>query len=129
MNPIAAAVLQQRLTALRRATPIVFVRSSPAVSAGASRALDDIASALVLAALPVRIEAHSDGTGSALKNLQLSTERANAVRLALIGRGVPANLLTAVGRGDAVPVGSDATARGRELNRRIEFVVLLTRPT
>ena len=76
-----------------------------------------------MAGLTVRIEAHSDGSGNPQTNLQLSIERANAVRDALLSRGVSPELLVAVGRGDTVPIASNATALGREINRRIEFVV------
>ena len=122
-DPVAAAALQQRLTAIRRATPIVFVRSSPAVSPSATKTLDRIAQEIGVAGLAVRIEAHSDGSGNTQTNLQLSIERATAVRDALLSRGVSPELLVAVGRGDTVPIASNATARGRDINRRIEFVV------
>lgn len=122
-DPAAVAALQQRLTAIRRATPIVFVRSSPAVSPAAGKTLDRIAQEIAVAGLGVRIEAHSDGSGNPQTNLQLSIERATAVRDALLSRGVGPELLIAVGRGDTVPIASNVTARGREINRRIEFVV------
>ena len=56
-------------------------------------------------------------------NFQLSVARANAVR-AIIARSVgdPARV-SAEGRADADPIASNATAEGREQNRRIEIVL------
>lgn len=75
----------------------------------------------------VMIEGYTDSTGSESKNLQLSQERADAVRSALIWRGIDPLRVRAEGRGDAEPVASNATAQGRQLNRRVE--VVLTSPT
>ena len=122
-DPASITALQTQLTAIRRTTPIVFVRSNPTISLSAGPALDNLAALISGAALVVRIEAHTDGSGDPQRNLALSEVRANAVRDALIGRGVAPALLVAVGRGEAAPIANNETARGREINRRIEFVV------
>ncbi len=72
----------------------------------------------------IRIEGHTDNVGSKTHNLALSQERANAVMQYLIDAGVPADKLDAVGYGDAKPVAPNLTARGRALNRRVEFDLL-----
>jgi len=64
----------------------------------------------------VVVEGFTDSRGSTAYNLRLSQRRAEAVRRALVG--VTA---TAAGRGEAAPVASNATARGRSLNRRVEI--------
>ncbi|MNE11246.1 Outer membrane porin F precursor [compost metagenome] len=66
------------------------------------------------------IEGHTDSTGSAKINQKLSEDRANAVRNALIEKGVNADNLTAVGYGSSKPVASNKTAKGRAENRRTE---------
>jgi outer membrane protein OmpA-like peptidoglycan-associated protein len=70
----------------------------------------------------VRIEGHTDSTGSASLNETLSQARAQAAAQALISRGVAAARINAVGKGSELPVASNATAAGRQQNRRIEIV-------
>ena len=77
----------------------------------------------VLAQPAVRLEVagYTDATGSRLVNERLSLARAESVRAFLVSSGVPADRLTARGYGPADPVASNATAQGRELNRRVEL--------
>jgi outer membrane protein OmpA-like peptidoglycan-associated protein len=63
---------------------------------------------------------YSDNVGSAVANLELSKERAEAVRAFLVKAGVPADALVAQGYGNARPVASNETESGRFRNRRIE---------
>jgi outer membrane protein OmpA-like peptidoglycan-associated protein len=85
-----------------------------------------VVSALLAAGSVVRVEVqgHTDATGDPAYNLALSEARANAVRRALIERGVPAELLSARGYGPQRPVGDNATPEGRRQNRRVAFEVL-----
>ena len=53
--------------------------------------------------------------------MQLSQQRADAVREYLVQHGVPASMLTSAGYGDTKPVASNDTDEGRFRNRRIEF--------
>jgi outer membrane protein OmpA-like peptidoglycan-associated protein len=69
------------------------------------------------------IEGHTDNTGSAEKNRELSLERAIAVRDYLIGQGLAASAIDVDGRGAAVPVADNSTAGGRAANRRVEIVL------
>ncbi|MEW5855570.1 MAG: OmpA family protein, partial [Myxococcota bacterium] len=75
--------------------------------------------------LRVRVEGHTDSQGKPEANLDLSDRRANAVRTYLIGKGVDAQRLEARGYGQTRPVDTNKTSRGRENNRRVEFVVLV----
>lgn len=72
----------------------------------------------------VRIEGHTDSTGSANLNQSLSQRRAESVRQALIEEGVDAARLEAVGFGQDRPVADNRTEEGRARNRRVEIVVL-----
>jgi OmpA-OmpF porin, OOP family len=69
------------------------------------------------------VAGYSDSQGPAGAKLEMSKERAQAVRGYLVRAGVPPQTLTATGFGDARPVADNATESGRFKNRRIEFVV------
>ncbi|GAC1517343.1 MAG: hypothetical protein NVS1B4_17210 [Gemmatimonadaceae bacterium] len=84
--------------------------------------LDDVALALI-AHPDIRIEVagHTDNRGKAGKNWRLSRQRAEAVRVYLAARGVALSRMIARGYGDAEPAATNATARGRAVNRRVEL--------
>lgn len=87
--------------------------------------LDEVAQALKDASkLRVRIEGHTDAVGAVEHNLALSEARAAAVREYLIGQGLTPDRLESKGYGPTLPLESNATAEGRERNRRVEFVIL-----
>jgi len=72
----------------------------------------------------VRIEGHSDTTGSKNFNIWLSSERAQSVVDYLIQNGVSAKRLSSRGYGPELPIASNATKEGRAKNRRVEFVIV-----
>jgi hypothetical protein len=85
--------------------------------------LDDIATALKnFPDWGLRIVGHTDATGDPAANEALSVERANAIKAALVERGVSADRLLAAGAGAKRPIASNETAEGRALNRRVELV-------
>jgi len=67
------------------------------------------------------IEGHTDSTGTPLANQALSRARAEAVRMALIQRGIAPDRLQAQGLGNEQPLADNHSADGRARNRRIEF--------
>ncbi|HMJ03964.1 MAG TPA: OmpA family protein [Conexibacter sp.] len=75
-------------------------------------------------ALRVEISGHTDSSGKAERNLELSAQRADAVKTYLVGKGVAAERVTTRGAGSNEPAGDDATKEGRAQNRRIEFKLL-----
>ena len=85
--------------------------------------LDDVAA--VIAAHPevgrVQVEGHTDDKGNDAYNLKLSQSRADAVKLYLVNRGIPAERLVAVGFGETRPIETNQTEDGRSANRRVEF--------
>jgi OmpA-OmpF porin, OOP family len=72
----------------------------------------------------IRIEGHTDNQGDKNANLNLSKERARAVADYLIKAGLDPARLESEGFGDSRPVAPNMTPRGRELNRRVDFVIL-----
>lgn len=108
-----------------RAGDVRFERATAALAPEAAPALDALAGALRRRpGLVVRIEGFTDGLGDPARNLALSTARAEAVRRALVARGVAPERLTVQGKGDMAPVASDATEDGRALNQRLEVVIV-----
>jgi len=69
----------------------------------------------------VRVEGNTDSIGTDAYNHGLSERRAESVRSHLIGRGVSAERLTAIGYGESQPIASNDTEEGRSLNRRVEL--------
>ncbi|MEJ2155700.1 MAG: OmpA family protein [Desulfobacteraceae bacterium] len=72
----------------------------------------------------VVIEGHTDSTGSEALNLKLSRSRAESVQQYLIYNGtLSADKIAARGYGSSRPLASNATARGRAINRRIDVII------
>lgn len=71
----------------------------------------------------VEIVGHTDNVGSVTANLKLSEDRAEAVVEFLLTSGISSDRLTSSGRGDQMPISTNATSEGRALNRRVEIVV------
>jgi len=69
------------------------------------------------------VEGHTDSRGSASANQALSLNRAQEVRSHLISQGIESSKITAVGKGEEVPIASNNTDDGRANNRRVEIVV------
>ena len=117
------------LTGILNQSIINFPNGSSEVP-GASRALLQQA-ATAFKQLPsgtvVEIAGYTDNVGDPAANLQLSQQRADAVRATLIQAGVNPNMLVAKGYGSANPVSGNDTMEGRFRNRRIEYRVLTTK--
>lgn len=84
----------------------------------------ELARAMGSCETPVEIAVHTDSLGDAAVNLKLSQRRADAVRKALVQRGVHPDRLAAKGYGETQPIASNAREAGRRENRRVEFRVV-----
>ncbi len=71
----------------------------------------------------IQVIGHTDNTGTAAYNFDLSQRRAVAVRDILLGAGVPSNRLSAAGVGEDRPIASNLTTAGRAQNRRVEIII------
>ncbi len=118
---------QEDVQALLRARTIRFEESSARIDVASRSLIDEVATSLrpCLGAV-IQIAGHTDRSGPEDINIALSSERAEAVRQALIRRGIPGNVLQVVGEGSSHPVeGLEPTDPA---NRRIEFSVISTQP-
>ena len=68
-----------------------------------------------------RIEGHTDSTGKKAKNIELSQNRADAVKIYLIQGGIDQSRLESKGYGPEKPIASNKNKKGRALNRRVEI--------
>lgn len=103
---------------------VQFQTASALLTNDARIALDEVARTLKNQKnLNVEIGGHTDDVGNDGFNLQLSQQRAESVRQHLIGKGVAAERLVALGLGETMPVADNATEDGRDANRRVEFKV------
>ena len=72
----------------------------------------------------VMVSGHTDSTGSADYNLNLSRERASSVASYLQGQGVKSSRFEVMGLGSSNPIASNANATGRAQNRRVEIKII-----
>jgi outer membrane protein OmpA-like peptidoglycan-associated protein len=75
------------------------------------------------AEIKVRIEGHTDSRGTMAHNMKLSQARAESVKQFLVGQGVDPERMEARGFGPTQPIDDNRTSKGRENNRRTEFII------
>jgi OmpA-OmpF porin, OOP family len=102
---------------------VLFDTGKSTLKPGAYSTVDRLAQALKESPdRKVIIEGYTDSVGSDEYNQGLSERRAQAVQAALFERGVAANQISAIGKGESSPVASNDTAAGRQANRRVEMI-------
>jgi OOP family OmpA-OmpF porin len=72
--------------------------------------------------LKFEVDGHTDNSGDAKHNKELSQQRAEAVKKQLVSMGIDASRLSTKGFGDSKPISSNDTQEGKANNRRVEFV-------
>jgi outer membrane protein OmpA-like peptidoglycan-associated protein len=103
---------------------VLFDTNKAQLSPGGMRGVQKLAG--ILKQYPQRnvlVEGFTDSVGSSASNQDLSDRRARAVRTALQDTGISAERIANRGYGQTFPVATNATAAGRQLNRRVEIVV------
>ena len=73
--------------------------------------------------LRIKIKGHTDNSGVASFNIELSSKRAEAVYDLLISKGISPNRLSFKGYGSKLPIADNTTKNGRAKNRRVEFKI------
>jgi outer membrane protein OmpA-like peptidoglycan-associated protein len=103
---------------------VLFEVDRAELRGGAQRELDKLARALHdHPGLDLIIEGHTDSTGTAAHNQDLSERRAASVRHYLIAQGIGRDRSRSLGLGQDHPVANNGNASGRQQNRRVEIVI------
>jgi outer membrane protein OmpA-like peptidoglycan-associated protein len=105
---------------------VLFDFNKATLKPGAREKLSKLAGVLIAYPGPYRIqiEGHTDSIGTEEYNLRLSQDRAEAVRYYMVQAGVATNRIADVrGMGKIMPVASNDTPEGRQMNRRVEIVI------
>jgi outer membrane protein OmpA-like peptidoglycan-associated protein len=121
------SVLQTRDSArglIVNMSDVLFDTAKYSLKPGAREKLAKVAGILLAyPGLNIEVDGHTDNVGTDEYNQNLSDQRAEAVRTYLVDQGVQTGSVTARGFGKTQPVGTNDTAEGRQINRRVELVV------
>ena len=101
--------------------PIGFEFDSSVLKTESYSTLDKLAKELRDNNASVTLDGYASAEGTEAYNLNLSKDRANAVKQYLVNAGVPASSINANGYGEANPIASNDTEAGRVQNRRVEI--------
>ena len=103
---------------------INFEFGSANISASSTQTLNEIYSSAVTAeGLKIGVYGHTDNVGSPQANLNLSEERAQAVKNWLVKRGIRSNRIEVKGYGEEQPIAENTTEAGRATNRRVQIAL------
>ncbi len=108
---------------------LLFNTGSPTVNQEGNTGIDELANYLNdNPDVQIGLSGHTDSIGTRLTNLAISKARADGVRAQLVARGIDASRIKAFGYGARLPVGDNATASGRQTNRRVDVQFFGTGP-
>jgi outer membrane protein OmpA-like peptidoglycan-associated protein len=123
--PVSSARVKVSEKKIELLEKVYFDTGKTTIKAGSLPLLDEVAQ--VLNSNPqvkkVLVEGHTDNQGKAGPNTKLSEGRAQAVKDYLVNKGVAPERLDSKGFGPTRPIADNKTAKGREANRRVEFVI------
>lgn len=125
--PNAVRVVDSQIVILEQ---VQFDTGKATIKPVSDQLLDEVAAVLKdhPELLRVEVQGHTDNTGRRSLNQTLSQDRADAVKNALISRGITDGRLSARGYGQDQPIGNNRTAEGRQTNRRVQFKSLEIAP-
>ena len=104
---------------------ILFASGKADIKPASLPLLDDAVQVLQqYPALKIRISGHTDDKGKRDFNVQLSSDRAAAVKTYLLSKGITDDRIQTRGAGPDEPIADNKTSAGRQQNRRIEFELL-----
>jgi OOP family OmpA-OmpF porin len=119
------SICQSLFDDLNQGEKITFATGGSRITGNSSfDLLAEIASAATQCqSFRIQIDGYTDNVGDETKNQLLSEQRANGVLAYLTEQGVDRGRMTAKGHGASNPIGDNATAEGREMNRRTAFTL------
>jgi outer membrane protein OmpA-like peptidoglycan-associated protein len=121
---LAAVKEEARGLVITLSGSVLFASNKAMLLPAAQARLNQVAEALMATKeRRLIVEGHTDSQGTADYNLDLSQQRAEAVRAYLISRDYPADRIQARGIGEARPVADNASPEGRANNRRVEIII------
>lgn len=116
--------IEDDMLLVRFDSDILFNTDSATLGPAALGTVQEVADVLTeYGRTAVVVQGHTDATGPAAHNQELSEQRAQTVSGALVARGVAPNRLAATGYGETLPVASNGSERGRRLNRRVAILL------
>ncbi|GAV19586.1 hypothetical protein MMIC_P0534 [Mariprofundus micogutta] len=124
-NQIEIERLQNENLKITMNSEVSFDYNSSQLKPAFHNTLDKVAD--ILSRYPrttIKVTGHTDSRGSAEYNQQLSVKRAQSVAWYLADRGVSSNRVIADGRGESQPRATNETEAGRQLNRRVEMLII-----
>jgi outer membrane protein OmpA-like peptidoglycan-associated protein len=119
-----------KLLSLKKGTTIqlksvLFKRGTADIMEGSYEELDRVYAMLKKnSGLEIELSGHTDNTGSAKLNIELSQKRSDRIKDYLIEKGIDAKRLKSKGYGGARPITSNKSEATRKLNRRVEFTII-----
>ena len=103
---------------------LLFATDSASLRPDLTRDLSAVAASLLkYPNSRIEVIGHTDNSGEAAYNMDLSQRRAAAVSGVLRNNGVPAGRISTYGRGEDQPIASNLTVEGRAQNRRVEIII------
>jgi OmpA-OmpF porin, OOP family len=106
------------------AKKILFVTGSAKLQSSSFKGLNEVVK--IMSENPdmtLSIDGHTDNVGTDEKNMVLSQNRAEAVKIYLVSKGIAADRISATGHGETTPITDNKTAAGRQQNRRSELTL------
>ena len=123
----AAIRLEGDLLAISLKGDVTFDYDSATVRPGLYTEIDRISDVLVkYPQTVIRVEGHTDSTGSESYNMELSQRRADSVKNLIVQRGVSLARMETIPYGESMPIADNSTETGRTMNRRVEIKVAPT---
>jgi len=114
-------------TFAKKAYAIEFDTGKATLTSSGSQVLENLLNQLAVSGLEVQINGHTDNTGNATSNVELSKARAETVKsfiTANAGSNFPRERIRARGFGDTQPISDNKSEAGRSKNRRVEVLML-----
>jgi len=103
---------------------ILFITGSAKLQTSSYKGLNDVIQIMKdNPAMSLAIDGHTDNVGSDELNQKLSDNRAAAVKNYLVSKGIDESRITSTGHGETMPIADNATAAGRQQNRRSEMTL------